>query len=44
MTGAEFPIAEFRQTSFREPMRADFSASERGVIVYREERGADRLS
>src|SRR5439155_26276451 len=44
VTGAEFPVAAMRQTSFREPMRADFSASERGVIAYGEERGIDRLT
>ena len=42
--GAEFPVADVYNRALLEPLRADFSASDTGVLVYRSRRGADRLT
>src|SRR5581483_11933438 len=45
ITGAEFPIAESINVAFiMEPLRAEFSASDTGVLAYRTKRGADQLA
>lgn len=44
ITGAEFPIAESPNRALMEPLRADFSASDTGVLTYGPKRGADRLT
>ena len=43
-TGSEFPIADVQIRALLEPLRADFSVSDTGVLVYRTRRGADRLT
>ena len=43
-TGAEFPVADVYNRALLEPLRADFSVSNTGVLVYRTRRAADRLT
>jgi len=43
-TGSEFPVADVYNRALLEPLRADFSVSDSGVLVYRSRRGADRLT
>lgn len=43
-TGPEFPIEEISNRALLEPLRADFSASDTGVLATRTRRGADRLT
>lgn len=42
--GPEFPVTDVYNREFLEPLRADFSVSDTGVLVYRSRRGADRLT
>jgi len=44
MTGPEFPIGEVKNWALVDPLRADFSVSDTGVLVYRTRRGADQLT
>lgn len=43
-TGPEFPMGEVGNRALLEPLRADFSVSDTGVLVFRTRRGADRLT
>jgi eukaryotic-like serine/threonine-protein kinase len=42
--GPEFPVADVYNRALLEPLRADFSVSNTGVLVYRTRRAADRLT
>jgi DNA-binding winged helix-turn-helix (wHTH) protein/Tol biopolymer transport system component len=44
LSGPEFPIAESPNRVNMEPQRADFTASDAGVLAYRPKRGTDKLT
>ena len=44
ITGPEFPITGIYDRVMLEPLRADFSVSDTGILVYRTRRSTDRLT